>query len=236
MQAILVVRVYALYDRSKKLLAFLLACFCCEAIVMLVTSGTLFNFSAIGRFGASKCLTRVSTLGSVIVGAVVAMGPNSQGSVDEEATLDYSAFEPLIVIYVMMQVTFNMILLAFALVAAVGHAREARRQHGTWSINPLVKALVADHMIYFIVQVLWQAMLIPMILPNIIPTESLELDGIISFFNAFAVSAGPRMVISLRGQELKTVEGTSYGELSTIQFGAKDPPSLSVEERESQIP
>ncbi|KAH7927424.1 hypothetical protein BV22DRAFT_1045350 [Leucogyrophana mollusca] len=227
MQAILLVRVYALYNRSKKLLAFLLVCFFCEAIVVLVISGMLFNFSVMGRYFLS-------------------VGPNSFGSVTEEEEVDPFAFGPLGVVDVMMQLSFDVILLAFALFAAVKHALEARRLHGAWSINPLVKALVADQIIYFVGprvtfthselarNVIWQAIVIPVILPNPNADGSPFMVILNDVFNAFAVSAGPHMVISLRAQELKTAEGTSLGELSTIQFGARDLPAQSVEEREPE--
>ncbi|KAH7920104.1 hypothetical protein BV22DRAFT_825160 [Leucogyrophana mollusca] len=215
MQAILLVRVYALYNRSKKLLAFLLACFCCEAIAVLVISGMLYDFSVMRRY-------------------IVAIDPNSIGSVEQEGEVDPAALEPLAGVYVIMELTFDVILLALALFAAVKHALEARRLHRTWSINPLVKSLVADQIIYFIVNVIWQAIVIPAILPNFSAAGSPFVIGLNNFFNAFAVLAGPHAVISLRAQELKTVEGTSHGELSTIQFGARDLPAQSVEEREPE--
>ncbi|KAH7928966.1 hypothetical protein BV22DRAFT_157759 [Leucogyrophana mollusca] len=211
MQAILLVRVYALYNRSKKLLAFLLACFCCEVIVVLVTYGMLFNFSFMGRY-------------------VLAIGPNSIGSVAEEDELDPAVLEPLGVVNVLMQLTLDVILLAFALFAAVNHASEARKLHGGWSINPLVKSLVADQLIYFIGNVIWQATALSLLVPNSIAAGSVFMAGMNDFFGAFAVLAGPHMVISLRAKEIKTVKDTSHGELSTIQFGARDLPAQSVEE------
>ncbi|KAH7918216.1 hypothetical protein BV22DRAFT_1051882 [Leucogyrophana mollusca] len=194
-QAILLVRVYALYSRSKKLLAFLLACFWCDTIVTLVISGRLFNSSVVGRYYTA--------------GSVVAIGPDSFGSVVEYNEVDPSAVGLLGAAGVMVQLTLDVVLLAFALFAAVKHALEARRLHRTWSINPLVKALVADQIIYFI-------------------------GALGVLFNGFAVLAGPHMVTSLRAQEVKTVEGASHGELSTIKFGTRDLPAESVEEREPE--
>ncbi|KAH7920095.1 hypothetical protein BV22DRAFT_1133342 [Leucogyrophana mollusca] len=133
-----------------------------------------------------------------------------------------------------MQLAFDVILLAFALFAAVKHALETRQLHGKWSINPLVKALVADQIIYFIGNVIWQATAIPLASPNSNAVGSSFMGGVNSFFNAFVVSAGPHMVISLRAQEVQTMEGTSHGEMSTIQFGARDLPAPSVEERERE--
>ncbi|KAH7920102.1 hypothetical protein BV22DRAFT_824673 [Leucogyrophana mollusca] len=213
MQAILLARVYALYNRSKKVLAFLLACFCCGVIVMLVIAGMLYNFSVVGRY-------------------ILSVGPDSIGSVAEEGVLDPSAFEPLAVVYVMVGLTFDMILLAFALFAAVKHALEARRLHEKWSINPLVKSLVADQIVYFIGNVIWQAISIYLMFPSSSTAGFLFMQGASSCFNGFAVFAGPHMVISLRAQEVKTVDGTSQGELSTIQFGDRDLPAQSGEERE----
>ncbi|KAH7917965.1 hypothetical protein BV22DRAFT_922382 [Leucogyrophana mollusca] len=215
MQAILLVRVYALYNRSKKLLAFLLACFCCNAIVVLVISGMMYNFPVMGKY-------------------FLAVGPNSFGSVAEEDEVDPSAFEPLGVVDVMMQLTLDLILLALALSAAVKHTLEARRLHGGWSINPLVKSLIADQIIYFIGNIIWQAAVISLIFPDSIAAGSPIMLGLAFFFNGFVALAGPHMVISLRAQEHKTVEGTSHGELSTIQFGTGDLPASSVQEREPE--
>ncbi|KAH7920733.1 hypothetical protein BV22DRAFT_1132852 [Leucogyrophana mollusca] len=175
----------------------------------------LYNFPVMGRY-------------------IVAIGPNSIGSIEEETEVDPFAFGPLPVIYVTVQLSLDVILLAFALFAAVKHALEARQLHGRWSINPLVKSLVADQIIYFIGNVLWQATTISMIFPNSVAAQSPFIVGLNSFFNALAVVAGTRMVISLRARESKTVEGTSHGELSTIQFGARDLPAQSVDEGEPE--
>ncbi|KAH7923131.1 hypothetical protein BV22DRAFT_608071 [Leucogyrophana mollusca] len=170
---------------------------------------------------------------SVMRGYFASVGPNSFGSVEEEGEPNLSVFEPWGVVDIAVQLTLNIVLLAFALLAAIKHACEARGLQQTWSINPLVKTLVSDQIIYFIGNVIWQATIISMIVPNSI-AGSMFMAELLSFFTTFAVLAGPRMVISLRAQELKKVEGSSHGELSTVRFGDRDLPARSVEEREPE--
>ncbi|KAH7908754.1 hypothetical protein BJ138DRAFT_1103257 [Hygrophoropsis aurantiaca] len=65
--------------------------------------------------------------------------------------------------------------------------------------------------------------------PNYVIDGLFVLNDVLNVFNALAVIAGPRMVISLRALENKArgEGGTFEGELSTIQFGIGEPPTQS---------
>ncbi|KAH7905587.1 hypothetical protein BJ138DRAFT_746665 [Hygrophoropsis aurantiaca] len=129
----------------------------------------------------------------------------------------YSAFMPLV---------FDTILLFFALWAFVRHALEAKTLDGGWSINVLVRTLVADHLAYFVCFQIWMTLTIG---ANYANDESNVLVGALYVFNVSTVVAGPRMVISLRAIENKTRgEGViSGGNLSTIRFAIWEPPAQS---------
>ncbi|KAH7921943.1 hypothetical protein BV22DRAFT_1049268 [Leucogyrophana mollusca] len=200
MQAILLMRAYALCNRSKAILVFLL----------VFISGMVFNPSVVGRY-------------------VLAMGP-SVGSVLEEGDANLSVLEPWLTIAIVLQLAFDTVVLVIALFASAKHALEARRLHGGWSINPLVQALVADQILYFLCYAVWQALSVPLALPSSGAANSPLLNALSMIFTALAVIAGPRMVISLRAYELKTREGTFREELSTIQFGARDLPPQAAGE------
>ncbi|KAH7904417.1 hypothetical protein BJ138DRAFT_1237838 [Hygrophoropsis aurantiaca] len=124
---------------------------------------------------------------------------------------------------------FDSILMFFALWAFVKHALEAKTLNGGWSINVLVKTLVADHLLYFICNLTWMSLSIATA-NNTEHNISSQLSGyVLSVVNPLVVVAGPRMVISLRTTENKTrgEGGTLEGEISTIRFGIGEPPAQS---------
>ncbi|KAH7920039.1 hypothetical protein BV22DRAFT_831534 [Leucogyrophana mollusca] len=212
MQAILLTRAYALCNCSKRILAFLLVCFSCQAITVLVITGMLFNFPIVEKY-------------------IFSVGP-LVGSVFEGFNADFSVLQPLLIISIIVQLAFDAVLLAIALFVSVKHGLQSRRLNKGWSVNPLVKALIADQTLYFVWFAVWQATAIPEWIPNSTAGGSAVFSGFVNVFNGLAVIAGPRMVISLRAQETKTREGTLCAEMSTIQFGARVPPYQSVGEGE----
>ncbi|KAH7917294.1 hypothetical protein BV22DRAFT_1135527 [Leucogyrophana mollusca] len=200
MQAILLLRAYVLCNRSKKVLAFLLSSFVCEMIAIVVVIGRSLGLIAMGGF-------------VTFMGAVKTDSANSY------------ALAHWLVVYRAIQLAFDILLRAIALFGSVKHTLEAKG----WSVNPLVKALVADQIGYFVWYAVWQG-------TNLTTTTGVDagvsaLEALNYIFGGFAIIAGPRMVISLRARELKTREGTLQTELSTIQFNVRGSPSqLDAEE------
>ncbi|KAH7920505.1 hypothetical protein BV22DRAFT_796784 [Leucogyrophana mollusca] len=135
MQAILVIRVYALCNKSKKILIFLVTCFCLQAIAVMVMAGLIFNLRVMKQYVVS-------------VGASI-------GSVAQITTIDSSAFYPPPQDSTIIVVAFDAVVSLVALFAFVQHALETRNLDGKWSVNALVKLLVADQMLYFICYLAW---------------------------------------------------------------------------------
>ncbi|KAH7926108.1 hypothetical protein BV22DRAFT_385295 [Leucogyrophana mollusca] len=207
MQAILLMRVFALCGRSKAVLIFLSACFLCQTAVVIALLAKQLNFSFLGQ-------------------SVLSIGP-AIGSVEQEIDMDYYIFGPLPAVQTSVQLAFDLVLFGFALFAFSRHALEARALAGGWSVNPLIKLLTADQTLYFLCYALWQALTIPETLPSFSATQSENLDIVSNVLFALIVIFGPRMVIRLRAEELRSREGTLHEELSTIQFGSGDPSALS---------
>ncbi|KAH7930179.1 hypothetical protein BV22DRAFT_1116368 [Leucogyrophana mollusca] len=217
MDAILLMRAYALCNGSKPVLVFLLACFFCQTATVVAITGMEFNVPNIR-------------------GAIIAVG-GAIGSVTQDITVDTSVLVPAPVIVTAVQLAFDFMLLMFALFAFTKHALEARRLAGRWDVSPLLKLLIKDQMLYFVwcvssppfaafincgitSYVVWQALDIPAAAPGVSPPRTLII--VIDALNALVVIAGPRMVISLRAAESKSIEGSYQTELSTIDFNARD--------------
>ncbi|KAH7907821.1 hypothetical protein BJ138DRAFT_1210340 [Hygrophoropsis aurantiaca] len=210
---ILVIRVYALFNRSKKVLIF------------LATSCVL-------QATATFVLTGLDTNKQVFDGYYASVGPASIGSAVQLVNVNPSMLPLLNTLNqdsTILSITFDTILLFFALWAFVIHALEAKTLNNGWSINVLVRTLMADHLLYFICNLVWLSL-------PISTYNSTELNFLIVLLHAvyYAVSAlvvvaGPRMVISLRTTEKKTRgEGaTLEAEVSTIWFGIGEPPTQS---------
>ncbi|KAH7929230.1 hypothetical protein BV22DRAFT_1029667 [Leucogyrophana mollusca] len=157
---------------------------------------------------------------------VLSVGPTI-GSVEQEVDIDGSIFGSLPTVQTSVQLAFDTVLFGFALFALSRHVLEARALTGGWLVNPLVKFLVADQTLYFMCYALWQALTIPETLPTLSTTQSDTLDVVSNVLFAFIVIFGPRMVIRLRAEELRSREGTFQEELSTIRFGSGNPSALS---------
>ncbi|KAH7922270.1 hypothetical protein BV22DRAFT_669832 [Leucogyrophana mollusca] len=208
MQGILLMRVYALCNKSKKVLVFLLVCFFAQAIVVVVLAGIQCNLSSLGKY-------------------LLSAGPPI-GSVTQEASTNPSALGSTPTVEAAVALAFDTMMLAFAVFAFIIHAVESRRLTGHWSVNPLIKVLATDQTLYFFCYAVRQAIVIPMAAPTISLYDFSLLDGTSNLLSALVVIAGPRMVISLRARELKTRENTFQEEVSTIRFGARDPPVRSI--------
>ncbi|KAH7906834.1 hypothetical protein BJ138DRAFT_575574 [Hygrophoropsis aurantiaca] len=112
MQAILAIRVYALFNRSKKVLIFLVIFYCLQTIASNDANTTT---QVLDADSSIRLSSQIATILSFAVNTVS-----------------------------------DTVLLFFALWAFVRHSLEARTLHGGWSVNVLVKTLVADHLLYFV--------------------------------------------------------------------------------------
>ncbi|KAH7906147.1 hypothetical protein BJ138DRAFT_1163304 [Hygrophoropsis aurantiaca] len=141
MQAILVIRVYALFNKSKKVLIFLATSYVFQATATFVIMGLVNNKR-------------------VVDGYYTSIGPTI-GSVQELSNLNPSALSFLTILnqdITILSIVFDAILLLFALWAFVIHALEAKTLDGGWSVNALVRTLVTDHLLYFICYLVWQSL------------------------------------------------------------------------------
>ncbi|KAH7905639.1 hypothetical protein BJ138DRAFT_1164363 [Hygrophoropsis aurantiaca] len=203
MQAILVIRVYALFNQSKKVLIFPTTFYVLQAITVFVMTALLFNDKVIPEY-----MTSISPAFGSVAQILTFNPPEFFLAVAHDSTI--------------VSVVFDTVLLLLALWAFVRHALEAKASDGRWSINVLVRTLVADHLVYFVCNLIWLSLSLASGYVTAANTE--WLDGALYVFNALVVVAGPRMVISLRAMENKTRgEGeTVEVELSAIRVGIRE--------------
>ncbi|KAH7907649.1 hypothetical protein BJ138DRAFT_459507 [Hygrophoropsis aurantiaca] len=199
MQAMLVIRVHALFNRSKKVLVFLTTLYVLQATATFVLAGLILNKRVFEEY--------FIFVGPAIGSVTEAFNENSPAF---PTTMDQDG--------IIFSIVFDTILLFFALWAFVKHALEARTLNGGWSINVLVRT-----------NLIWLSI-------DLVAAYTTELNAfyllicrMFSVFSALVVIAGPRMVISLRTTETKTrgEGGTLEGEVSTIRFGVREPPTQS---------
>ncbi|KAH7906099.1 hypothetical protein BJ138DRAFT_672302 [Hygrophoropsis aurantiaca] len=206
MQAILAIRVYVLFSRSKNILIFLAVLYLVQATATFVITALLFSYQ--------KMYEYVAPFGPAI------------GSVAQTTSFNLTAsiYWPLSPDITIISAIFDAFVFFFALWAFIKHTLEAKRLEGRWSVNVLVGRLMADHLAYFICNLTWLLLSLAASYVNEFPVSDARY-----ILSAFAVISGPRMIISLREQESKTrgLEGTSMGEMSTIQFGIREPPTHS---------
>ncbi|KAH7916097.1 hypothetical protein BJ138DRAFT_1097308 [Hygrophoropsis aurantiaca] len=183
MQAILVIRVYALFNQSKKLLIFLATSYALQAAAVFVMTALEYNYRALHE----DIVSIGPAIGSVMQSVVNSNNSPSLGFLSLDSTI--------------VSVVFDGVLLFFALWAfeMVYQCACENIGSGSFDIFPLLNISIV------------------------------LLNNILNVFNALAVVAGPRMVISLRAQESKMrgVEGDLSEEISTVQFGITKPPTQS---------
>ncbi|KAH7907227.1 hypothetical protein BJ138DRAFT_1116868 [Hygrophoropsis aurantiaca] len=165
--------------------------------------------------------------------AIISVGP-SLGSVGQLLNVNVnSSVLPFLVTLnrdgAILSVVFDTILMLFALWAFVKHTLEAKTFNGGWSVNVLVKTLVADHLLYFVCNLAWLSLPISTYTSELNFHVVLLLHTVYYVVSALVVVSGPQMVISLRTTENKTREegGTLDGEVSAIRFGIREPPTQS---------
>ncbi|KAH7907648.1 hypothetical protein BJ138DRAFT_459526 [Hygrophoropsis aurantiaca] len=141
MQVILVIRVYALFNRSKKVLIFMTTSYILQATATFVMSGLTANKRVLDRY--------VTSVGPAIgsVAQVINENPSAFLNIMDEDNI-------------ILTIVFDTILVFFALWAFVKHALEARTLNGGWSINVLVRTLMADHLLYFVCNLTWMSLTI----------------------------------------------------------------------------
>ncbi|KAH7905634.1 hypothetical protein BJ138DRAFT_1183541 [Hygrophoropsis aurantiaca] len=212
MQAILVIRVYALFNRSRKVLIFLATLYVLQATTTFVMTSLYYNNRVQDEIVAST-------------------GP-AIGSVMQIINTT-TAFLHLSVLAgqdgTIMSVVFDIVVFFFALWAFVQHTLEARTLDGGWSINVLVRTLIADHLAFFVCNLIWLSLALASVYYTEFSVFTASLTGTLNVFTGLVVVSGPRMVISLRAMENKTrgEGGTLEGEVSTIRFGVREPPTQS---------
>ncbi|KAH7904991.1 hypothetical protein BJ138DRAFT_839629 [Hygrophoropsis aurantiaca] len=213
MQAILVIRVHALLNRSRGVLVFLATYYCLQTTATLVMGSVLTNTRALHGFFVS--------IGRCAFGSVVQTCVSDSNSSTGRGRLNLNI--------TIVSLIFDTLLLSFALLAFVRHALEAKRLDGGWSTNMLVRTLVADQLMYFVCFLGWMS--IALVLDyndeaNVFTDSTTDIvNALYLASRALAMGAGPRMITGIRAIEKKTrQEGESMGgELSTIRFGIQEP-------------
>ncbi|KAH7905589.1 hypothetical protein BJ138DRAFT_1118336 [Hygrophoropsis aurantiaca] len=208
MQAILLIRVYALFNRSKKVLIFLATLYALQATATLALTALLYNNRALHD--------NIASIGPAI------------GSVVQIVNENPSPYTPFAQDGTLLPPVFDTIVLIFALWAFIKHALEAKTLDGGWSINLLVRTLIADHLVYFVCFQIWMALTLA---TDYATDEPSVLTMVFCVFTALVVIVGPRMVISLRAIENKSRgEGVILGgNLTTVRFGIREPPTHQSE-------
>ncbi|KAH7904964.1 hypothetical protein BJ138DRAFT_844473 [Hygrophoropsis aurantiaca] len=216
MQVILMVRVYVLTNKSRAILVFLGIFYVLQATGVIALTALMYNSRVLHEYGIS-------------------VGP-AVGSVEQIVNYNTSANTVRVYSVINQQspilsVIFDIVLLFFALRAFLKHALEAKRWDGKWSVNVLVRTVMADHLVYFVCNLTW--LLLNLILGYISSVAEIKaftavLNNFYSVLSALVIVTGPRMVISLRATENRTRRESSGWELSTIQFGVREPPTQSL--------
>ncbi|KAH7906862.1 hypothetical protein BJ138DRAFT_1161570 [Hygrophoropsis aurantiaca] len=216
MQAILLMRAYALCSQSRIMLYTVVPCFCLQAVTVIVMTGMAYTTANMRKY--------FMDLGSPI------------GSVTQSATLDDSAFQPFAFIIPALELAFDIMLFVSALYGYSKHAIESMRMAKSWSVNPLVSLLVTTHMLYFLCYLAFQVISFVISDPSLNLTEYADLvvNTLDDVILSVATIIGPRMVLSLRAQHAKPPELAFNAELTTIQFGAQKPGFRSRAENFSQ--
>ncbi|KAH7908948.1 hypothetical protein BJ138DRAFT_299725 [Hygrophoropsis aurantiaca] len=187
MEAILLLRVFVLCKCSNRALAFLSACFFCQAAAIIVLKALQYNASFMDKY-------------------IISTGPPI-GSFAQDATSDPAFIPSTPLIYLSVQLAFGALLFAFAIFAFVKHALENKAHQGAWAINPLIKLLITDHTFYFLWFTLLQAVLIAKFTIKA-PVTSAWISAIQILLNTLVVIFGPRMVLTLRAKALNTQRST----------------------------
>ncbi|KAH7917841.1 hypothetical protein BV22DRAFT_926718 [Leucogyrophana mollusca] len=145
MQAILLLRAYALCNRSRKVLVFLLVSFVCETIVIVVVIVKSLDLVATRGSGAWSRLPSRFICGLTWPSHTVTP-TDPADSVLKAHSVKNHALELWQTVSRAIQLAFDILLLVIALFGSVRHALEAKG----WSVNPLVKALAEDQIAYFV--------------------------------------------------------------------------------------
>ncbi|KAH7907645.1 hypothetical protein BJ138DRAFT_1182293 [Hygrophoropsis aurantiaca] len=203
MQVILLLRAYALCQRSNIVLALLLTCYCSLALTVWILSGLCYNLPVMRKF-------------------VLSLEP-AIGSVQQIVTVDPSVFRDFQLDITIIFVSFDILVLLVALYAFFTHVVEAHRTHsGWWSANSLIKIILADQILYFLCFVSWMVISLAADFTASGSYDVYEaLTNVLNILNALSVITGPRMVIRLRAHEVHSRgDETELGgeELQTIRF------------------
>ncbi|KAH7908081.1 hypothetical protein BJ138DRAFT_1208638 [Hygrophoropsis aurantiaca] len=212
MQAILVIRVYALFNRSKKVLIFLATFYGLQTIATFVMLGFMFNKRAL-----RGCVTSISP---------------TIGSVTQDINLNSpSELLPFLQAMTILPVAFDTFVVLCTM--GVSKARFGSKEIG----GRMVYQCACENLdggsfgvfcLYIVLlhsNLTWLSL---MVAANYFTTE-LKVSGIsfytaTYFFTALVVVVGPRMVISLRAVEKTRREGMILGTIQgTIRSGIREP-------------
>ncbi|KAH7907905.1 hypothetical protein BJ138DRAFT_1116291 [Hygrophoropsis aurantiaca] len=224
MQAILVIRVYALFNQSKKVLLFLTTFYALRATAALVIVAVLYNNRAIHE-------------------SVIFVGP-ALGNVAQIVNIN----SPAILLTVgrngtILYVVFDTILLFFALWAFLRHILEAKALDGGWSINVLIygSKYMTDTFSSLSSFQTWMVITLAEDITGGVSIDVVTIDSpgqqFTHFFHRIGGCCRACMVTSLRETENKTRQqgGTLDGEMSTIRFDIREPPARAESVMEGEF-
>ncbi|KAH7907624.1 hypothetical protein BJ138DRAFT_1159704 [Hygrophoropsis aurantiaca] len=154
MQAILLIRAYALCGQSKIVLALLLTCYLSLALAVWILTGLCYNLPTMKNFllYLSPAVGNIEQLSYV--------NPTVDGNFLQDITIFF--------------ISFDILVLLIALYGFITHVLEARRTHGGWSVNNLIRILTADQVLYFLCFVGWMILSFAIMVDSVSNTHSLH--------------------------------------------------------------
>ncbi|KAF9233812.1 hypothetical protein BU15DRAFT_79735 [Melanogaster broomeanus] len=168
---VFVLRVYAMYNRSRIVLGILLLIYIPTQIIELVLVGIINN---------------PKTYMSITDVEVVNM---------ESCTNSYNGGTELIISLRVFSTVINGVLCSFAVVQCIRYSLEMHKVLGKWQLNRYMKLLVQESILYFVMVLLLNIIILIQTLATLSGTVQVVL-GTLSSFPPYVV--GPHLILSVR--------------------------------------
>ncbi|KAG2044035.1 hypothetical protein BDR03DRAFT_940604 [Suillus americanus] len=196
---IMMTRIHAMYQRSKKMLIFLVV----VLLASTITSGVIMGIANISAVGEEYILS----------GYRVCMTAITQNGAD-------LGYESLI-----STAIWEILVLCLAVWIVIKHFRELQQSSGGSTIGDCFMALTKGHVFYFLVFFVVTCLTLGALSPNITYTFSAGAavyNGIMTFAQALQMFVlGPRLILSIREYNAKIVARSDEGTcMTSIAFQA----------------
>ncbi|KAG2044033.1 hypothetical protein BDR03DRAFT_940593 [Suillus americanus] len=196
---IMMVRIHAMYQRSKKVLIFLVV----VLLASTITSGIMTVIANIGAVGEEYILSGYRV-------CMTAIWPN-------KANLGYESLIPTTI--------WEILVLCLAVWIVIKHFRELKQSPIGSTIGDCFMALIKSHVFYFLAFVVVTCLTLGALSPNITyasSTGASAYNGIMTFAQALQMFVlGPRLILSIREHNAKIVARSDEGTcMTSINFQA----------------